>query len=235
MITLYGMASPNVVKVLILLEELGLDFDFKRVDVLAGEQFSDAFRAMNPNSKAPVLVDARDPDHTATLFESGAIMMYLAEREGRFWPEDIVARYDVVKWLMFQMATQGPISGQALHFTQVMRKEPYAAERFTRDLDRIIGVIDERLEQSSFLAGPDYSLADMAVCPWIRTLKSMVPTIMAARPAIDRWFDGVAARPAVGSALAMTDRLSAAFSEEMKNSTPDMRDRYFGRAPRSAK
>ena len=158
MIDLYYWPTPNGWKITILLEELGLEYKVIPVDILKGEQYAPEFVALNPNSKIPVLVDS-----DVTLFESGAIMLYLAEKTGRFFAETTRGKYDVLQWLMFQMGGVGPFFGQANHFTRYAGEEvPYAIERYTNEAARLLRVMDKQLDGRDWIAGGGYSIADMA-------------------------------------------------------------------------
>jgi GST-like protein len=170
MYELHAWPTPNGYKVSILLEELGQPYEVVPVDIGAGDQFKPDFLEISPNNKMPALVDRDGPGgRTLAVFESGAIMMYLAEKHARFWPQDTVAKYDVVQWLMFQMASVGPMLGQAGHFLNYA-PEPigYAIDRYVNEGRRIYGVLDRRLARTEWLAGGAYSIADMAVYPWLR-------------------------------------------------------------------
>ena len=230
MMTLHGMGSPNVVKVIIMLEEAGSNWAFERIDVMAGEQFDARFRALNPNSKVPALVDADAPGGPLTIFESGAILLYLTERTGTLWPPTLAARAQVNQWLMFQMAGFGPMSGQAIHFTFANREGGYARNRFDNELARLAGVVERRLGDVPFLAGDAYSIADIALFPWVRTLRDFFPAIVD-RPNITRWAATISERPAVARALAFGDAVSARDKQAMKDADRGQRDRYFGRVP----
>ena len=169
MIDFYGWNTSNGRKIAILLEELGVEFNYRPVDIGAGEQFSDEFKKLNPNAKIPVIVDHQGPNGQAiTVFESGAIMVYLAEKVASpLFPSDAVQRSGVMQWLMFQMGGVGPMFGQALHFYKYSdEKHPYSIDRYMGELHRLIGVMDQHLSQNTFFAG-DYSIADTAIYPWI--------------------------------------------------------------------
>ena len=161
--TLYAWSTPNGYKPLILLEELGLHYDLVRVDLTAQEQKTEAFLAINPNGKIPVLYDDLAD---LTITESGAMMLYLAEQHGRFVPSDARGRAATLSWLFFQMASVGPMMGQAAHFKSRQETSPYAWERYHDESRRILGVLDQRLADVPFLAGEAYSIADMATWPW---------------------------------------------------------------------
>jgi GST-like protein len=232
MIKLFGMGSPNVAKVLIMLEEVALPYNFTRVDVIGGEQFGDKFKAMNPNSKVPVLVDESAPSGPTTIFESGAILLYLAEKAGAFMPVDFGARYEVLQWLMFQMASLGPIGGQAIHFSFATKQDSYARARFTNELNRLMEVLDKRLEERNWVAGNDYSVADIAIFPWIRTMIDFLPTAVD-RSNIQRWYNDINSRPAVRKANEFASSLSKQDRAAMREAPAEKLDRYFGRTMRN--
>ena len=201
-IDLYAWPTPNGYKVSIMLEELGLPYTVHPIDIGAGDQFKPDFLKISPNNKMPAIVDPDGPGGGPyALFESGAIMMYLAEKTGRFWPSDMRRRYDVVQWLMFQMGGVGPMLGQAHHFRiYAPEKLPYAIDRYTNEAGRLYGVMDKRLGESEYLAGDDYSIADMATFPWTRSIDRQGHSFDA-YPNVKRWFDAIDARPAVVEGL----------------------------------
>ncbi|MFZ1182015.1 MAG: glutathione S-transferase N-terminal domain-containing protein [Pseudolabrys sp.] len=204
MIDLYFWTTPNGYKVTILLEELGLPYNIIPVHIGKGEQFNSEFLKISPNNKIPALVDHDGPGGLPiAVFESGAIMMYLAERSGwRFMPTDMRQRYDVMQWLMFQMGSVGPMLGQAHHFRRYAPEQiPYAVERYTNEASRIYRVIDKRLGEAQYLAG-DYSIADMATYPWLRPHKWQGQDL-ADFPNLSRWYADMRARPAVQRGLAV--------------------------------
>jgi GST-like protein len=227
--TLYGMGSPNVIKVLLLLEELGADYDLKVLDVIGGQQHDPAFRAIGPNGKVPVLVDHRAGSDRA-IFESGAILLDLAERYGRFLGGDADGKSVVVQWLMFQMSGAGPIFGQAIHFNFATKEDGYAKARFTAEMDRLLGVIATRLGEAAWLGGEAYSIADMALWPWIRTIRKFFPD-RTQDPVTSDWFDRIAARPATGRTLEVIQPVNRDDSQRMRHATQAELNRYFGRAP----
>lgn len=204
MIDLYFWTTPNGYKVTILLEELGLPYNIIPVHIGKGEQFNSEFLKISPNNKIPALVDHDGPGGLPiAVFESGAIMMYLAEKSGwRFMPTDMRQRYDVMQWLMFQMGSVGPMLGQAHHFRRYAPEQiPYAVERYTNEARRIYRVIDKRLGEAQYLAG-DYSIADMATYPWLRPHKWQGQDL-ADFPNLSRWYADMRARPAVQRGLAV--------------------------------
>lgn len=231
MITLYGMGSPNVVKVRIMLEELGLDYEFIRIDVIGGEQFSDEFMRLNPNRKVPVLVDRRRTDQPITVFESGAILIYLAEEDASFWPEDRAQRSTILNWLMIQMANLGPAAGQAIHFNRAVTEPSYARERFTNELSRQLTLLESRLEQSPFVASAEYSIADIAFFPWVRTLQRFFPQMMEDKHTISTWTDTLLKRPAIQRTEAQMAELTRLDMQTLKTASVKTLDRYFGRTP----
>jgi GST-like protein len=198
MIDVYSWATPNGHKVHIMLEECGLPYRVHAVNIGAGEQFDPAFLAISPNNKIPAIVDSDGPDgQPISLFESGAILLYLAAKTGRFLPEDVRGRYEVLQWLMFQMGGVGPMLGQAHHFRiYAPEKLPYAVDRYTNEARRLYGVMDKRLAKSKYLGGNSYSIADIAVFPWLRSWKNQ-GIDWADYPLLKGWFDEIAARPAV--------------------------------------
>ena len=197
-IDVYSWPTPNGHKVHIMLEECGLPYVAHPVNIGKGDQFAPDFLAISPNNKIPAIVDPEGPGgQPISLFESGAILVYLAGKTGRFMPEGDRARYDVLQWLMFQMGGVGPMLGQAHHFRlYAPEKLPYAIERYTNEARRLYGVIDKRLSQSAFIAGPDYSIADIAIFPWLRSWENQ-GIVLTEYPHLKAWFDGIAARPAV--------------------------------------
>lgn len=209
MLDLYFWTTPNGYKVTILLEELGFAYNVVPVHIGKGEQFNPEFLKISPNNKIPALVDHDGPSgKPLALFESGAIMMYLAEKAGfRFMPAEPRQRYQVIEWLMFQMGGIGPMLGQAHHFRRYAEEQiSYAIDRYTNEATRLYRVLDTRLAEAAYLAG-DYSIADMAVYPWLRPHKWQGQDI-AAWPNLQRWYKAVRTRPAVQRGLAvLADRL----------------------------
>ena len=205
MLDLYSWATPNGHKVHIMLEELGVPWRVHPVDIGAGEQFHPDFLAISPNNKIPVLVDSDPVGAEGTepfvIFESGAILHYLACKYDRFFPHDARAQSRVMQWLMFQMAGLGPMLGQTHHFRVFApEKVPYAIERYSTESRRLYGVMNRRLEQSQWLAGPAYSIADIAAFPWIRSHEKQ-GIDLTDFPHVQRWFDEIATRPAVKAGL----------------------------------
>ncbi|TVR99009.1 MAG: glutathione S-transferase family protein [Rhodospirillales bacterium] len=201
MIDLYTWSTPNGYKVSIMLEETGLPYRMIPVDIGKGQQFDPAFLALNPNNRIPVIVDPDGPDgRPLTLFESGAILIYLAEKSGRFLPDRPRDRYRVLQWLMFQMGGLGPMLGQAHHFRSYAPETiPYAVDRYTNETTRLYRVLDHRLGEAEYLGG-DYSIADIASYPWIRPWRRQGQDLDA-HPNLKRWFQAIDARPAVQRGL----------------------------------
>ena len=198
MIEVYSWATPNGHKVHIMLEECGLPYRVIPVDIGSGDQFKPEFLAISPNNKIPAIIDPHGPEGAPiSLFESGAILLYLAGKTGRFLPEGTTARYEALQWLMFQMGGVGPMLGQAHHFRiYAPDKIPYAIDRYTNEARRLYGVMDKRLANSRYIAGPAYSIADIAIFPWLRSWKNQGIN-WNDYPHLKGWFDEVAARPAV--------------------------------------
>lgn len=205
MIDLYAWPTPNAHKVSIMLEECGLGYNVIPVDITKGDQFAPEFLNISPNNRMPALVDPDGPDGgPVSVFESGAILIYLAEKTGRFLPAAGNARYKVLEWLMFQMANLGPVCGQAHHFrTYAPQTEPYATDRFTNEAGRLYNVMDRRLDAAGFLAG-QYSIADMACWPWVR-LHRYHGQPFEAFANVKRWFDVISARPATQRGMALLE------------------------------
>jgi GST-like protein len=231
MITLYGMGSPNVVKIYIALEELGLPYQVHPVDVFGGKQFDDAFLKLNPNAKVPVIVDSEGPGGKPyTVFESGAILLYLADKTGKLLPADKAARFDSIQWLMTQMSTVGPMFGQFVHF---MRFAPpgndYSKSRYQTQAYRVTEVIDQRLAGSAYLGGSEYSVADIATFPWMRALPNFLGAEAAAKfPNVARWVKAIDERPAVKKALAGVDDVRGR-TTPFDKAEPAALDKVFGR------
>ncbi|MEI2453361.1 glutathione binding-like protein [Lysobacter firmicutimachus] len=198
MIDLYYTATPNGLKLRLFFEETGLAHRIVPVRLSAGDQFKPEFLAVSPNNKIPAILDHAPSDGGAPIpvFESGAILLYLAEKTGRLYPSDPRQRLELSQWLFWQMAGLGPMSGQAGHF-RVHADEPlpYAIDRYTREVQRLHGVLDRRLQDRRFLVGDDYSIADIACYPWIVPYAGLGQDL-ANTPSLQRWFDEIAARPA---------------------------------------
>jgi len=231
MITLYGMGSPNVVKVYLALEELALPYEVKPVDVFNGQQFDDAFLKLNPNAKVPVIVDPDGPGGKPyTCFESGAILLYLAEKTGKLLPSDKAAKFDAIQWLMTQMSTVGPMFGQFVHYLRFAPAgNDYSKSRYLTQAIRVTDVIEQRLAGNTFLAGSEYSIADIATYPWLRNVPALLGADVAAKfPNVTRWVKAIDERPAVKKALAAVDAVRAQ-TTPFDKATPQNLDKVFGR------
>lgn len=205
MIDLYSWPTPNGHKAHIMLEECGLPWRVHAVDIGAGDQFRPEFLAISPNNKIPALIDPQGPDgKPITLFESGAILLYLAAKTGRFMPRTTRGKYEMLQWLMFQMGGVGPMLGQAHHFRiYAPEKIDYAVDRYTSEARRLYGVMDRQIERTgAFIAGPGYSIADIAIFPWLRSWQNQ-GIDWAEYPALKAWFDRIAARPEVQRGVAV--------------------------------
>ena len=204
MIDLYSWPTPNGHKIHIMLEETGLPYRVHPVNIGAGDQFKPEFLKISPNNKMPAMIDSDGPDgKPISMFESGAMLLYLASKTGKFLPEDIRDRWSTLQWLMFQMGGVGPMLGQAHHFlVYAPEKIPYAMQRYSREANRLYGVLDRRLAASKFIACNEYTIADMAIMPWLRSYKNQ-GVEMEEYPQVKRWFDGIATRPAVRRGLAV--------------------------------
>jgi len=204
MIELYTWGTPNGRKASIMLEEVGLPYKVHKVDIGKGDQFKPEYVAINPYSKIPAIIDPEGPDgKPLTLFESGAILVYLAGKTGKLLPAAARGKYLTLQWLMFQMGAVGPFFGQVHHFLRAAKVEvPYAIERYVKEKDRVYGVLDRRLGEARYLAGDEYTIADVATYPWVarhewhKTDLNLVPNVK-------RWFDAIGARPAVQRGMAV--------------------------------
>jgi GST-like protein len=197
-IDVYSWATPNGHKVHIMLEECGLPYRVTAVNIGAGDQFKKEFLAISPNNRIPAIVDPQGPDgKPISLFESGAILVYLAAKTGKFMPRNDRAKYEVLEWLMFQMGGVGPMLGQAHHFRMYApEKIEYAINRYTNEARRLYGVIDKRLAKSEWLGCDEYSIADIATFPWLRSWQNQ-GIVLDEYPHLKAWFERIAARPAV--------------------------------------
>ncbi|KWR90269.1 glutathione binding-like protein [Cupriavidus sp. IDO] len=198
MIDVYTWATPNGHKVHIMLEECGLEYKVHPINIGAGDQFGEDFLKISPNNKIPAIVDPDGPDgKPISLFESGAILLYLAGKTGKFLPEDVRGKYDALQWLMFQMGGVGPMLGQAHHFRiYAPEKIEYAVNRYTNEAKRLYGVIDTQLSKHAYLAGDQYTIADIATFPWLRSWQNQ-GVDLDDYPQLKRWFNEIAERPAV--------------------------------------
>ena len=211
MIDLYTWATPNGHKVHIMLEETGLPYHVIPVNIGEGDQFKPEFLKISPNNKMPAMVDPDGPGgKPISVFESGAILVYLASKTGRFRPEDLRERWSTLQWLMFQMGGVGPMLGQAHHFLQYApEKIEYAMARYRNEANRLYGVIDRRLAESKYIACDEYTIADMAIVPWLR-MPERQGVDVDAFPRLKAWRDAILARPAVQRAVqVLADRRRA--------------------------
>jgi GST-like protein len=203
LIDLYTWKTPNGRKVSVMLEECGLPYNTHAIDIGKGEQFTPQFLALNPNGKIPAIVDAEGPDGTPiTLFESGAILVYLAAKTGKFLSVSDRDKYIALQWLMFQMGGVGPMFGQVHHFLRAAQEQvPYAIKRYVKEKDRLYRVLDQRLGASEYLAG-EYSIADIATYPWVARYE-WHQTELADFPNVKRWYEAIGARAAVQRGMAV--------------------------------
>ena len=219
MIDLYYWPTPNGWKISIFLEETGTPYRVVPVNIGKGEQFAPDFLRISPNNRMPAIVDSDGPDgKPISVFESGAILIYLGEKSGRFLPKDARGRYQVLEWLMFQMGGIGPMFGQASHFLRYApEKIPYAVDRYSNESRRLSRVLDTRLADHEFVAG-EYSIADMAIFPWVHAVERVVG--LADFPHLARWVETLRARPAVARGLAVLSdqqRTTGEMSEEARS------------------
>jgi GST-like protein len=231
MIDLYYAATPNGLKLTMFLEEAGLPYRRIRVDLGNGEQFKPEFLAISPNNKIPALIDHEPLEGGAplALFESGAMLLYLAEKIGRFISSDVRGRADVLQWLFWQVGGLGPMAGQAGHFNvYAAQKLPYAIERYQRETKRLYGVLNGRLADREFIAG-DYSIADIACYPWIVPHEAHGQRLEQF-PHLKRWFETIAARPATQRAYAGVTDVYARAAAPL---SPQARELLFGSSARA--
>jgi GST-like protein len=224
MIEVFSWATPNGHKVHIMLEECGLPYRAIPIDIGAGDQFKPEFLKISPNNKIPAITDPDGPDgKPISLFESGAILVYLAAKTGKFMPKSERAKYEVLQWLMFQMGSVGPMLGQTHHFRMYApEKIEYAIDRYSNEAKRLYGVIDRRLAQSAWLGGSEYSIADIATFPWLRSWQNQ-GIVLSDYPHLNAWFDKIAARPAVERGVKVLADLRRAIRTEKE------RDVLFGK------
>jgi len=216
-----------VQKVFIMLEEVGLPYKMIPVDVWKGEQYNPDFLKVNPNAKIPAIVDHDGPSGKPyTVFESGAILMYLAEKTGKFLPADTAKKYDVIQWMMIQLTGVGPMFGQWTHFKLFAPQggNDYAMGRYTSEIKRLYELLEQRLAKSPYLGGAEYSIADIATFPWTRNHDAQ-GVKWDDNPNLARWFNGIAARPAVKKALEVVGGIKS----NRETATDDQKDRFFNR------
>jgi GST-like protein len=214
MIELYYWPTPNGHKISIALEEMGLAYEVKPINIGAGDQFAPEFLAFSPNNRMPAIIDHDGPDGApVSVFESGAILLYLAEKTGMLMPDDIRSQIAVKEWLMWQMGGFGPMLGQAHHFNYYApEKIDYAMDRYSNESNRLYGVLDRRLALSPFVGGDDYSIADIAILPWTRTYQRQRVDIDA-YPNVKAWREMLGSRPAVVKGM----QVGAEWREDLKN------------------
>jgi GST-like protein len=228
MIDFYALTSPNVQKIYIMLEETKLPYKEHFVDVWKGDQYSPDFLKINPNSKIPAIVDHEGPGgKPITIFESGAILMYLAEKSGKFMPTDPAKKYDVLQWLFFQATGVGPNFGQFVHFKMFAPKDKdhsYSVSRHQTEVKRLYEVLEKRLAQTKYLAGDEYTIADIATFPWTRN-HDVMGVKWEDNPNLARWFKAIEERPAVKAALAKVGQIKS----NRETANDDQKDRFFNR------
>ena len=228
MIDLYALTSPNVQKIYLMLEETKLPYKEHFIDVWKGDQYAPEFIKINPNSKIPAVVDQDGPGGKPyTVFESGAILMYLAEKSGKFLPKDMAKKYDALQWLMFQLTGVGPMFGQFTHFKMFAPKggdNSYSMTRYQTEVKRLYEVMEKRLGHVLYLGGDEYTIADMATYPWARNHDAQ-GVKWDDHPNLARWFKAIDERPAVKSALAKI----GAIKSHRDNASDDQKDRFFNR------
>lgn len=232
MIDLHYWPTPNGWKIAIMLEECGLPYTLRPVNIGRGEQFAPDFLAISPNNRMPAIVDLDPPGGGApiALFESGAILIYLAEKTGRFLPADLRGRHAAIQWLMWQMGGLGPMAGQNGHFLlYAPEKVPYALDRYSREVDRLYGVLDTQLARTGqYVAGGEYTIADMAIFPWIRTHKAQHVSL-AEFSHIERWYDTLFQRPPTKRGLDLGKELRPPSMDE------EARKTLFGQTAQSVR
>ncbi|WP_299437190.1 glutathione S-transferase N-terminal domain-containing protein [uncultured Rhodospira sp.] len=230
MIDLYFWPTPNGLKVTILLEELGVPYTVHPINITKGEQFTPEFLAISPNNRMPAIIDSEPADggEPLSVFESGAILTYLADKHGRFLPTDLRGRVRVNEWLHWQIGGLGPMAGQAHHFRQYAPEQvPYAIERYTKEVNRLYGVMNTRLGQVPYLAGDDYSIADIASWTWVVPHDRQGQTLDDF-PHLKRWFHEIAARPPVEKGR----RVGEAWRKDFNPASDDARKVLFGQTAR---
>jgi len=227
MIEFYGLTSPNVQKIFLILEETGLSYEFKPVDVWAGENYTTDFTQLNPNRKIPVIVDKDGPGGKPyTVFESGAILLYLAEKTGKLLPKDMAKKYDAIQWLMIQLTGVGPAFGNFVHFNLFAPKpgNEYSLSRYRTEMKRLYELLETRLGESRYLGGDEYTIADIATFPWTRQHQTQGIDLND-YPNFKRWFEAISERPATKAMIAR----QADIKSSREHATDDNKDRFFGR------
>lgn len=226
MIDLYALTSPNVQKIFIMLEECELPYNTKLVDVWKGDQFTDEFTKINPLQKVPAIVDSEGPGGKPyTVIESGAILLYLADKTAKFMPTDKAKYFEVMQWMMVQMANVGPMSGQLVHFSKFAPAgSEYGHARYRTVVNKLYDLYEERLASRPFVAGGEYTIADIAAFPWLRNVE-LLGIDLSKRPHVKAWVDKLNARDAVKRAYAKI----GAIKSVRDSATEDAKDRYFAR------
>ena len=229
MIDVYYWPTPNGHKITIALEEMGLPYAIKPINIGKGDQFKPEFLAFSPNNRIPAIIDHDTPDgEPQSIFESGAILLYLAEKTGQFMPADARGKYKVYEWLMWQMGGFGPMLGQAHHFNfYAKQKLPYAMDRYSTESNRLYGVLDQQFADHEFVAG-DYSIADMAIFPWTRTYERQGVDITD-YPHVVRWRELMSTRPAVKTGYFVGKKLR----EDLSKLNDDEWQKLFGSNPKA--
>jgi GST-like protein len=208
MIELHSSPTPNGQKVMIMLEETGLPWTHIDVNIRLGDQFTPGYLKLSPNNRIPAIVDTEGPGGRYTMMESGAILCYLAEKTGKFFPKDPRRHYDTLQWLIFQMAHVGPMFGQANHFENIAKDQPYGRERYVNESLRLYRVLENRLAASTYLGCDEYTIADIATYPWCRRHKAR-GIAKAEFPNFIRWFEAIESRPAVQRSNALAEEIRA--------------------------
>jgi GST-like protein len=226
MIDFYALTSPNVQKIFIMLEECELPYNMKLVDVWKGDQFTPEFTRINPLQKVPAIVDSEGPGGKPyTVIESGAILLYLADKTGKFVPKDKAQYFEMMQWLMVQMANIGPMCGQLVHFSKFAGPgQDYGHARYRTMVNKLFDLYEQRLAARPYVAGDEYSIADMAAFPWLRNV-GLLAVDLGTRPHVKAWVDKLEARDAVKRAMAKV----ATIKSIRDTANDDQKDRYFGR------
>jgi GST-like protein len=226
MIDFYALTSPNVQKIFIMLEECELPYILKPVDVWNAEQFTPEFTRINPLQKVPAIVDTDGPAGAPyTVIESGAILLYLAEKTGKFIPHDPVKRYDTVQWLMVQMANVGPMCGQLVHFSRYAPAgNDYGHSRYRTQVNKLFDLYDQRLAKQPYVVGDEYTIADMAAFPWLRNV-DLLAIDLGKRPHVKAWIDRISARDGVKRAMAKVAQIKSS----RDTASDDAKDRFLAR------
>ena len=236
MIDLHYWPTPNGKKVTILLEECGVAYNMIPCNIATGDQFSDEFLKIGPNNRMPAMIDHEplDGGKPISVFESGAMMMYIAEKTGMFWPQELRPRYDVTQWIMWQMANQGPMTGECGHFLRLEDREgdqSYAVRRFTDEVNRLYGVINNRLYESPYLAGDEYTIADMITYPWTVGWEAQGQDINDFKY-FKRWFEELGERPALQRGMAVGSDLSMGLDDMSKEELAALRKLLYNQRAR---